>query len=187
MSEGYEATPDAPRRGRPPREQAQEEIRRRRTPGSLNRMTSYKLDIFGPEQLDLDNFVYLWANDEGANIRNLTTFDDYEFVNTSDISGIDPNLFDSESDDRIRILAGRQDGVPLYTYYLRKRREFWEEDQEAIVRAREDMMAGRVYEGAPTESGEGRPGGTDKFYAPRGTQIGHAARRRSGPVPRSLK
>lgn len=189
MSEALDtADQDTPRRGRPPRAEAVASGRRRRNAGSLNRMVSYKLDIFGPEQLDLENYVYLWANDEGTNIRQLTKQDDYEFVTSNDIiGGFDQDRTDSESDDRIRILAGnKKDGSPLYTYYLKKPRSFWEEDQEAIVRNREDMMAGRVYRNEATDDGEARPGGEDKFYASGSNQIGHAAQRRRGPVPRKL-
>lgn len=184
-----EALDYEPTRGRQPRAEAVAGERRRRRNGSLNVMAQFKLDIFGPEDLDLENFVYLWANDEGANIRSLTQQDDYEFVTSSDIRNFNPNMVDSaESDERIRILAGnKKNGDPLYVYYLKKPRSFWEEDQEAIVRRREDMMAGRVYRAEATEDSEQRPGGADNFYATRDSTIGHAAQRRRGPVPRNLK
>ncbi len=191
MSEALDNTAEleAPRRGRPPRAVAVAGQRRRRNAGSLNRMVSYKLDIFAPEQLDLENYVYLWANDEGTNIRQLTKQDDYEFVSPNDIiGGFDADATDPESAERIRILGGNQkSGAPLYVYYLRKPRAFWEADQEEVVRNREDMMAGRVYRNEATEDGEARPGGEDVFYAAKSNQIGHAAQRRRGPVPRTLK
>jgi len=190
MSEAYDtAEQEAPRRGRPPRAQAVAGNRRRRNAGSLNRMVSYKLDIFAPEQLDLENWVYLWANDEGTNIRQLTKMDDYDFVSPDDIiGGFDADATDPESAERIRILAGNQkSGAPMYVYYLRKPRAFWEADQEEVVRNREDMMAGRVYRAEATDESEARPGGAENFYASPGNTIGHAAQRRRGPVPRSLK
>jgi len=187
MSEAFDV--ERPRRGRPPRAEAVAGTRRRRNAGSLNRMVQFKLDIFLPEQLDLDNWFYCWANDEGSNIRRMTKLDDYEFVTTDEIiGGVDDGITDSESNERIRILAGKQDnGEPLYVYFLKKPRSYWEEDNEAVVRAREDMMAGRVYHAAATESDEQRPGGEEMFYAPKSNQIGHAAQRRRGPVPRNLK
>lgn len=189
MSEAFNtADQDAPSRGRQPRADANATDRRRRSAGSLNRMVSFKLDIFTPDQLDLENYVYLWANDDGANIRQLTQLDDYDFVASSDIKGgFSEGMTDSESTDRIRVLAGnKKDGAPLYTYYLKKRRAFWDADQESIVRNREDMMAGVVYRGEAAWDGEERPGGSDKFYAPSSNQLGHAGERRRGPVPRKL-
>ncbi len=190
MSEAYDTADEAtPSRGRPSRADALAGQRRRRNAGSLNRMVSYKLDIFGPEQLDLANYVYLWANDEGTNIRQLTRGDDYDFVSTDEIvGGFDMADTDSESTDRIRILVGNQkSGAPMYAYYLKKPRAFWEADNEEVVRSREDMMAGRVYRAEATEDGEGRPGGSDNYYATPGNVIGGATqRRRRGPVPRTL-
>lgn len=186
MSEALDTA--EPTRGRQPRAEATAQQRRRRT-GSLNLMGQFKLDIFGPEDLDLDNYVYLWANDEGANIRSLTQQDDYDFVTSHDIRNFNPSMVDSaESDERIRIIAGnKKNGDPLYVYYLKKPRAFWEADQEEIVRRREDMMAGRVYRADATEDGESRPGGEDKYYTPSGVSLGHAGERRRGPVPRNLK
>ena len=40
------ASREPPRRGRPPRAEAQADVRRRRNPGSLDRMQQFKLDIF---------------------------------------------------------------------------------------------------------------------------------------------
>lgn len=180
---------EAPRRGRPPRAEAQATHRRRRQAGSLNRMVQFKLDIFTPDQLDLANYVYYWANDEGTNIRQMTKLDDYDFVNTDDIvGGFDPSSVDAESDGRIRMLVGNQkSGSPLYAYFLRKPRNFWEADNEQVVRNREDMMAGRVYRAEATEDAEQRPGGDDAFYATPGNNLGGSAhRRRSGPVSRTL-
>lgn len=190
MSEALNtADHEGPSRGRMPRADAVAGQRRRRNNGSLDRMASFKLDIFTPDQLDLENYVYLWANDDGTNIRQLTKQDDYDFVTTDDIiGGFDQDKTDSESDDRIRILAGnKKDGSPLYVYYLRKPRAFWDADQDQIVRNREDMMAGRVYRNEATDEAEQRPGGEEVFYASKSNQIGHAAQRRRGPVPRTLK
>ncbi len=183
------ASPEPPRRGRPPRAEVQGAHRRRRTEGSLNRMMQFKLDIFEPEDLDLENYVYYWMNDEGANLRRMTTLDDYDFVTTLELGpAFNPEMTDSESTERVRMLVGnKSDGTPLYAYLLKKLRSYWEEDNERIVRAREDMMEGRVYGGAATESDEQRPGGADKFYVPTGNVLGHAGERRRGPVPRSLK
>lgn len=188
MSDALDMTEmDTPRRGRPPRAEANATNRRRRNAGSLNRMVQFKLDIFTPDQLDLANYVYYWANDEGTNIRMMTVLDDYEHVRTDEIPGFDPNVTDNESDGRIRMLVGNQkSGAPLYAYYLKKPRSFWEADNDEIVRNREDMMAGRVRHAQFDGDSKLRPEDADKFYATPGNQIGHAARRRSGPVARTL-
>lgn len=179
---------EAPARGRPPRAALNATHRRRRQPGSLNRMVQYKLDIFTPDQLDTDNYVYRWVNDEPGKLRMTTQMDDYDHVAVHELGDFDPNATDSESSERVRMVVGTdKHGSPTYAYLLKKPREFWIEDNEAVVEAREDMMAGRVYRGSATEEDEERPGGDANFYTPQGTQIGSAAQRRKGPVPRKLK
>lgn len=183
-----EELPEMPSRARRERADVQGEHRRRRRAGSLNVMGQFKLQIFDEGDLDMENYVYYWFNDEGNNLRRMTVMDDYDFVPTSELgSGFNPEWTDSESNERVRVLVGnKQDGSPLYAYLCRKRRAFWEADYEESVRAREDMMAGRVYRAESTEGDEQRPGGSDKFYAPSGNQIGHAAQRRRGRVPSKL-
>jgi hypothetical protein len=189
MSEALDTTEDeTPRRARRDRAEVQGEHRRRRTAGSLNRMVQFKLDIFGPEDLD-PSYVYYWFNDEGSNLRQMTQLDDYDFVTVEELGeGFNPEATDSESSGRVRMLVGNQkSGAPMYAYLCKKPRAFWEADQDQIVRNREDMMAGRVYRAEATDEGEQRPGGAEMFYAPASNQIGHAAQRRRGPVPRTLK
>lgn len=174
---------DRPRRGRPPRAAQVSTERRRRKAGSLDRMAQYKLDYIDPADLD-PNYVYRWANDEPGRLRMLTKHDDYDHVSVADMGdGFNPEATDSESSERIRMLAGTdKHGNPTYTYLLRKKREFWEADNEAVVMAREDMMAGRVYEGAATDTEETRHGGDDKFYVPGGNSLGGSTARRRGPI-----
>lgn len=188
MSDTLDNIDDAPARARQPRAEVQGAHRRRRQAGSLNRLVQFKLQIFEREDLDLENYVYYWFNDEGNNLRRMTVMDDYEFVTTAELGdSFNPEMTDSESSERVRMLVGtKQDGSPLYAYLCKKPRSFWEADYDEIVRAREDMMAGRVYRAEATDNDEDRPGGSDKFYASSNNQIGHAAQRRRGPVPRKL-
>lgn len=176
--------PEAPRRGRPPRVEAVAEHRRRRRAGTLNRMAQFKLDCIEPDDLDLANYVYRWVNDESSRLRQLTKQDDYDFVTMGELGdGFDPDSTDSETDGRVRMLVGTQkSGGALYAYLLKKPRQFWEDDNEEMVRQREAMMAGRIYQGETTESDEGRPGGDDKFYVPAGNRVGSASSRRRGPI-----
>jgi len=176
-------------RARQPRAEAQAGHRRRRRAGSLNRMAQFTLDIFEPEQLDLENYVYRWVNDEKGRIRQATRNDDYDFVTTAELGGdFDPDSTDSESTERVRILVGSdKGGKDIYAYLCKKPRGFWETDNDEVVRAREDMMAGRVYRAEATEEEETRPGGDGVFYASKSNTIGHAAERRRGPIPRNFK
>jgi hypothetical protein len=160
--------------------------RRRRRGGNLNRMAQFKLDIFEPDQLDLENFVYRWVNDEDGRMRMATHSDDYDHVGAGEIKGFDSGTTDSESAERIRMLTGRdKNGNPIYSYLLKKPRAYFEEDQEKAVQFREDMMRGIVYNG-DVESLEGKAANlAGNAYVPK-TQvsIGGAAQRRRGPLPR---
>lgn len=179
--------PIAPRRGRPPRAEAEAGHRRRRA-GILDVMTHDRLNPFEPGMLDHDNFIYRWQTDEAGQLRALTVRDDYDFVTSDDIPGFDMSQTDSESDGRIRlIMNGATAGKDaIYGYLLRKRRDFWNEDREQVSDFYESMMSGRVYEGETTEQRESRPGGEDKFYTPKTNQLGTPTGRRRGPVTRSL-
>ena len=70
-------------------------------------------------------------------------------------------------------------GKPIYTHLCRKRRAFWEEDNEEIVRRREAMMEGRVYHAEDTEERDLKK---SVSYVPEGVKMGGAAERRRGPV-----
>lgn len=182
-----------PARERQPREEIHTQERRRRKNGTLNRMIQYKLDCIPAEMLDLDNYVYRWVNDESNKLRMATKHDDYDHVGTSELQGFDPDSFDSQGSETIRMLAGQDKfGNPIYTYLLKKRRSFWEADNEEVVRAREDMMAGRVYRGEIGDSFEDRDEmrdagyNPDIYYAPKDNQMGGASERRKGPIPKRI-
>jgi hypothetical protein len=175
-----------PERGREDRAEAMAASRRRRRAGNLNRMASFKLDIFEPEQLDLENFVYRWVNDEDGRMRMATHMDDYDHVSASEIKQFDANSTDSESSERIRMLTGRdKNGNPIYSYLLKKPRAYFEEDQERSVQFREDMMNGIVHN-ADVGSLEGKASDlAGNAYVPKTTvSVGSAAQRRRGPLPR---
>lgn len=175
---------DKPRRGRPPRAEAVATTRRRRHDGTITRMAQFKLDCIDPSMLDLDKYVYRWVNDEPGKLRMATKFDDYDHVETHELGkDFDVSATDSESDDRVRMYVGKDDhGNPVHAFLVKKLRDYWVDDNEAVVRKREDMMAGRVYRGETTDTDEDRPGGDDKFYIPSGTQLGHGGERRRGRI-----
>lgn len=181
--------PARPSRGRPPRAEAEAGQRRRRS-GVLDVMSHDRLNPFDEGMLDHENFIYRWQTDEGGQLRHLTTRDDYDFVEAGDVPDFDMAQTDSESGGRIRLIMNGAQAGPnaLYGYLLRKPRTYWEEDRASVSDYFESMMEGRVYEAQATESEEARPGGADKFYAPKTNQLGSVSgTRRRGPVPKSLK
>lgn len=89
--------------------------RRRRQPGTLDRMQQLKLAI--PDSVyakyPQSDYVFRWVNDKGSRIHDLTIKDDYNKV-----EGVDPRPVDT--DDR---------GQPIYAHLCAKRRTFFDEDQ----------------------------------------------------------
>lgn len=188
-------------RVRTPRSQVHAQERRRRKKGTLNRMAQYKLDVFEPSQLDPD-YIYRWVSDEGARLRIVTKQDDYDFVNADEIDDFSTDdMTDSEPGGRIRIIAGeKKNGQPLYQYLVRKRRDFWEDDNREAMDYRDDVLAGRVYRGeindvpvALANDGEVKTGAiggvadedAERFYVRPEATVGSSAiapRRRQGPV-----
>lgn len=183
-------------RARPARIEVHTAERRRRRGGTLNRMAQYKLDIFTADQLD-PRYVYRWVSDENSRLRMVTKQDDYDFVTADEIPDFSP---DDETDSepgngRIRIIAGeRKNGQPLFQYLVKKRRDFWEEDNRASMGFRDDTLKGRVYKGEVHNVATGHAkedgkveradvGGVDNpenFYVPREATLGTVGR--SGPV-----
>ena len=169
---------------KPTRAEVTHSERRRRKTGSLNRMAQFKLDIFDPEQLD-PNYVYRWITDDGSRIRQVTKADDYDFVNASEIENFNPeDESDSENGERVRMLVGKdKHGNAQYQYLLKKRKDFWEEDNAAGMDFRTAQLEGRVYNadvGGHAEE-KGTVGDVDKFYVPPEASLGSAGRRR-GPI-----
>lgn len=171
-----------PVRARASRQAETTQVRRRRKAGTLDRMAQYKLDIFAPEQLDLANYVYRWVNDEGANIRQATKGDDYDFVNPAEIEDFSPeNESDSESADRVRMLVGSdKGGHPVYAYLCKKPRAYFEDDLRRNMEFRQDMMEGRVYRGELNDADDLK----EEAYVPENVPVslGNADLRRRGPV-----
>lgn len=181
-------TEEAPRRGRMSRQAEGAQQRRRRNAGSLNRMAQFALDFIEPEDLDLENYVYRWISDTRGRIHMLTQMDDYDFVRPEELGAsfqAEKNRLIGESDDRIRTVVDTdKSGQPVYAYYCKKPRAFWEADNQEMVERREAMMESRVYRGEANADEE-----TDDptRYVPAGVRIGGATQRRRGPVSQSSK
>lgn len=177
---------DRPTRGRPSRQEAEAPVRRRRS-GILDVMQHSRLNFFGPGMLDQENYVYRWINDEQGRLSYLTRNDDYDFVSAEDLGpDYDPSQTDSENGERVRMIVGETKSGPLYAYLCRKPRSFWDADNDERSEFHEARLEGRVYHGETTEDQEDRPGGSDKYYVPKGNHLSRGPRRR-GPVPRNLK
>jgi len=173
-----------PARGREERADTVQRERRRRRDGTINRMAQFKLDIFDKDQLDLDNYVYRWVNDEDNRVK-MAYNDDYDYVATSNIKDFNADVTDSESSERVRMLTGRdKNGNPTYSYLMAKPKDFWEADQEERVVYRENMMKGVVYNAEVDKLEGSKATEGDMIYAAAGNQLGGAAQRRRGPITR---
>ncbi len=194
-----EAFTEAPRRGRPPRQAAEQTERRRRVPGSLNRMVASNLGI-PDECLDTENWHYHWINDQMNQVGNLSTYDDYDVVTMEEL---EENARRNRSEfklNRDSLTSGSGAGISIpvdrqgtRAVLMRKRRSFYEADYEEMVARRQAMMESIVYEGDMSALGgvESNAKGTtldnETGYVPKGNTLGDAGMRRKGPIPtRSL-
>ena len=130
----------------------------------------------------------------------ITKQDDYDFVQADEIPDFSPDdETDSEPGGRLRIIAGeKKNGQPLYQYLVKKRRDFWEEDNRRAMEFRDDVLEGRVYRAElnNVEVGiahDGKVEGAaiggvadddaDLTYVPKETHLEHGlSGRRRGPV-----
>ena len=177
------------------RAEAEQGERRRRQPGSLNRMVASNMGI--PDRcLDLDNYHYVFANDVRGRIANLTTHDDYDPVTLEELEA---NAQRNRADVRAEQVAaggGGQVTIPVErdgtkAVLLRKRRTFFNADYEENVARRQAMRESIVYEGDLEALGGGVDGvkGTgldnETGYIPKGNTLGDAGMRRKGPIPQT--
>jgi hypothetical protein len=176
-----------PTRGREPRAEETARHRRRRKGGTLDRMVQYKLDCIPRECLNTDQFVYRWVKDEDGRLRQATKMDDYEFVSTQELGEMfEAEATDSESTERVRMFGERdKNGNPVFHYLLKKLKEYHDEDYAEVVQAREEQMAGRVFNGVDREDGIATADTgemPEHVYVPKEATIAHAATRRRGAI-----
>lgn len=183
---------EAPRRGRPPRQAVETEQRRRRQPGSLNRMVSSPLAI--PEECKDPDYHYHWVNDVRGRVRMLTVDDDYDVVTAEEL---EENLRRNRSDAHFSAsdFAGNgntvslpvdtlKSGQELRAVLLKKRQTFYQADYEEGLAQRQAMMDGRVYEGNLTNDAgkDARETNDPNTYVPKGNHL--PPLRRKGPITR---
>jgi len=94
------------------------------------RGVGYKLQI-PKENLDLDRYVYRYANDVGSRIYDLTENDDYVPVSQDDNAIVDG----AQLGATIAKTVTRDDGngAPVKAVLLKKRRDWWREEQREIA------------------------------------------------------
>jgi len=123
----------APRRGRPPKREA--EGRKRRIP--LGAPTQ-KLSV--PQAQDDKEHVYRWINDKPGRLQRAEQAG-YEFVEDPTLQvGEGSDNGNSARDSRVSRLVGRNEkGGEQYAYLMRIKREWYEEDQEAKQEAIDEV------------------------------------------------
>jgi hypothetical protein len=111
---------------RPSRAEEVQTERRRRKPN--NGLAGLKLAV-PPELLDLNKFVYRWANENDRRLIDLTENDDYEIVKDTRIEG------EGEGTPVTKVVGTQQDGKALRAYLLRKPKHYYDEDRRANLKA----------------------------------------------------
>jgi hypothetical protein len=174
-------------RARPDRATAIASERGRRKPETLDRMNGgFRMDFLERDQLDLDKFVYRYVIDDAGNRIHHAFMEDYDFVSTDEIKNFNAESTPlvCESSQRLSVAAGRdQYGNAERGYLMKKRRDWWENDQEVGVRRREDMMAGIVREGDVQALGNQNGLNTKGLYSVGKNTLGGAAKH-VGPTGR---
>lgn len=139
---------------RPARASREQEVRaERRRRGDVDTGMRRRLPV-DESKLDHENYVYRWANDDAARMRDLTGHDDYDPVPEADVGG----------STKVTVGPG-ENGNLRGTVLLRKPRTFWEEDQKKKNAARDRLMeALQAGQAAKDESGGGLE--QDRAYVP---------------------
>jgi hypothetical protein len=115
--------------------------RKRRQENSAYNGTYLRL---GVDEIQKDpDYVYRWTNDDKGKIHSRTVLGAYEFVENKELADNSKNL--NESDNRIRREVGKSSsGAPLYAYLCRKRKDFYDVDQElkteGVIERRRSMV-----------------------------------------------
>jgi hypothetical protein len=130
-------------------ETAQE--RRRRSPGTLDRMAQLKLAVPDSVREENKDYALRWINDEGNRMHFMTVQDDWDVID-----GVQPVPVGTDAE-----------GKPVLARLCRKPMKFWEEDQKAKTDALKEQEAGLM---------RGQRDNTDELpsdvsYVPKGNSI----------------
>lgn len=126
--------------------------RRRRQPGTLDRMAQMKLAIPDAVKAANANFALRWINDAGNRMHFMTQEDDW-----SKIDGVPPVP-----------VGTSEEGKPIYAHLCRKPQAFWEQDSRERVAATVERERGLV-RAAKSDPQDTRSPETS--YVPAGNQI----------------
>lgn len=142
-------------RARPTREEDNQAQRRRRQPGTIDRMDELTLAI--PDAVSEANpdHTFRWALDNPKRIHGLTVKDDWDVV-----EGVDP-IPDHTSK------AGKQVSLVL----LKKRKDYWEEDQATKAAALKEQERA-LLRARKTDTADDRS--DDVSYVPEGNRISNS-------------
>lgn len=134
---------------RPDRQAEVAQQRRRRQPGTLDRMDQLKLAIPDKARESNPNSTFRWVNDTPGRMHNLTIKDDWDVV-----KDVEP------------IPVGQdQAGQPIYARLCAKPLEFWKEDQREKAKHIADQQKELIRRG-DTKIPE-----ADSTYVPEGNSI----------------
>jgi hypothetical protein len=141
--------------------EARQERRRRRSDDPLD---SVQFHLSVQRSQDDPDYVYYFANDDKGRIQYLTTQDDWDF---DEDRNADKDSRNKEGGSRICRAVGRsRDGETLFAYRLKKRRDWFEEDNAENHR-RLDARTQRLRETQDDGSGAGLLTGDPKHgYIP---------------------
>lgn len=112
------------------------------------------------------NFHYHWANDTPGRVE-LFTAAGYTFVEKNEVT-LTPSVTPRSSDlgDKVSAVVGRnEDGTPLRAYLMKKRRDWFLEDQSK-GQERPDMIERMIRSGKVSSDAD-----DGSFYVPKNTPI----------------
>lgn len=140
------------RRGRPPRQEAHSERRKKRG-GIHGARLGVSYDL-----LDFNQYAYRWINDTpgGARIYEKTKNDDWDIVTQ------DGGILKNDADDgAVSVIVGSNpDGSPLKAFLCRKLKKWYDEDQAAKSAGLDEQLD-------QLRRGMSRDGQSQSDYVPR--------------------
>ena len=89
------------------------------------------------------NYEYRWINDDKGRLEALTQQDDWDFVENHAVALDERNL--NQSDSRIRRVVDKTaSGEPMYAYWCRKYKPWYDEDQNRRLELDQEKRQARI-------------------------------------------
>ena len=130
--------------------------RRRRNSDSLAGIRS-RLTV--RQELDTENFAYRWVNDVDNRLHDLTVNDDWEMVENR-AGDMKPDGTGVGSEVATPVGTG-ENGRPIRAVLLRKKKDWYDDDERAKKRRIDDLESGLKAGAVPNMD-------SDKTYVPKG-------------------